>query len=137
MTINALFEDLKRDLLSDTVDASITPLDEEDADPLAALSIRVDDIDVMLAPGEENAMLCADCGEIPEGQDSRVTRIALDLNLALYRDLGATLCTNPITRHLLLLDRVVLKDATARNVVERARALAVGVKRYAKDRFGE
>ena len=137
MIASPLFEDLKRDLMSDTVDAGITLLDEDDAEPLAALSIRVDDINVMLVPGEENAMLCADCGEIAEGQDARATRIALDLNLALYRDLGATLCTNPITRHLLLLDRVVLKDATARNVVARARTLAVGVKRYAKDRFAE
>jgi hypothetical protein len=131
-----LFDNLKRDLLADPLTKASELNDDGGFSGAAALTLDVDGVPVMLVPGDEDAMLCADCGEIPKARERELMHAALDLSLALYRELGATLCTNPITGHLLTLERVPLEAATARDVLERARRLASVARRYAKDGFG-
>jgi len=103
------------------------------------LSIDVDGVSMLLLglSGEQegHAMLCADCGEVPPEREAEVLRSVLDTSMPLYRDCGATFCTNPLTGRLLLLGRVALASATAPAVLDMARQFAQGVKRFNQDHF--
>lgn len=103
------------------------------------LSINVDGISMLLlglsGAQEGQAMLCADCGEVPADREAEVLRSVLDTSMPLYRDCGATFCTNPLTGRLLLLGRVALASATAAAVMDMARQFAQGVKRFNQDHF--
>jgi len=136
--LNALFEQLKGDLLAEPGATTTDMPDEDDSDAPPALSIEVDGVPIalaVLASNEDEAMLCADCGEIPVLQETDVMRAILDASLLTYRDLGATFCTNPVTRHLLLLGRVRLAETSAQRVVELARQFAAAVNRFSEDHF--
>jgi len=136
--LNASFEQLKRDLLAEPSATTTEMLDEDESDAPPALSIEVDGVPItlaVLASNEDEAMLCADCGEIPALQETDVMRAVLDASLLTYRDLGATFCTNPVTRHLLLLGRVRLAETSAQRIVEMARQFAAAVNRFDQDHF--
>lgn len=132
---NPQFEQLKRDLLGDSA-VTTTDLPGDETSP--ALSITVDGVPVMLAAhGSDSrvAMLCADCGEIPAQDEAEIMRTVLGASLALYRDMGATFCTNPITGHLLVVAQIPLGKIHPQRVVEIARRFAEAVNRFAEDRF--
>ena len=136
--MNPHFEQLKRDLLGEPAAATTDVPDDSGTGTPPALSITVDDVPVMLAAHaseERVAILCADCGEIPEHQATEVMSTVLGASLALYRDLGATFCVNPITRNLLVLARIRLDETPASRVVEIARQFAAAVHRFDEDHF--
>ena|ERR1700754_1759494 len=136
--LNASFEQLKRDLLAVPGATTTDMPDEDDSDAPPALSIEVDGVPItlaVLAPNEGEAMLCADCGEIPAQHETDVMRAVLDASLLTYRDLGATFCTNPVTKRLLLLGRVRMAETSAQRVVEMARQFAAAVNRFGEDHF--
>ena len=136
--LNASFEQLKRHLLAESGATTTDMPDEDDSDAPPALSIEVDGVPItlaVLASNDGEAMLCADCGEIPALQETEVMRAVLDASLLTYRDLGATFCTNPVTQRLLLLGRVRLAETSAQRVVEMARQFAAAVNRFGQDHF--
>ena len=136
----AQFEQLKSEIVANAGFVTREIANEGETDEPAALSMEVDDVPVMLAAiadeQEGQAMLCADFGEIPPERETEVMRAVLDTNLPLYRDMGATMCTNPLTGHLLALKRIALAEATLEGVVEMARQFASGVHRFNRDQFG-
>lgn len=134
---DSLFDQLKAELLAPRAEESI---DELDAGAGDTVTIIVEGTPVLLVrtPGGadgEQAMLCADCGDIPVEQQAGVLKQVMTMNLLVYRDIGATFCTNPVSGHLLLLGRVDLKTATADGVRKLASQFAKGVCKYQRDRF--
>jgi hypothetical protein len=82
------------------------------------------------------AVLCADCGEIPPGMEADVMERVLAMNMLLYRESGATLCMDALSRHVVLLANVRPASASVAEVLDMARQFARGVREYEANHFG-
>jgi hypothetical protein len=107
----------------------------------AVLTLDVEGVKVFLcekppSARAADAVLCADCGEIPPGIEADVMERVLAMNLMLYRESGATVCLDAITRRLVLISNVRPESATVPEILDMARQFARGVREYAANHFG-